>query len=62
MFGWSEINEHGMWCTFCGAHLASSWEVDETDWQGPEQCPRCGAPDEFDPVRAGFVDEDEIGS
>lgn len=43
-----EVNEHGVWCVACGEHIAAPWNVTET-YVPPENCKRCGWPDEFDP-------------
>jgi hypothetical protein len=43
-----EVNEHGLWCQVCGEHIAAPWNITET-YIPPENCKRCGWPDEFDP-------------
>jgi len=52
------VNEHGIWCDGCGELIAPEFHIDD-DYVCPSQCKRCGWPDEFDPVEAGFVDGDE---
>jgi len=50
-------NDHGLWCDACGEHLATAEQLDDAEFWAPEQCTRCGWPDEFDPVRSGFADD-----
>lgn len=59
LFGAFTWNDHGIWCNACGEIQVPSWDIDD-DTEEPEQCCVCGWPDEFDPVAAGFVDEDEL--
>ncbi|MGI9411964.1 MAG: hypothetical protein ACR2OV_17930 [Hyphomicrobiaceae bacterium] len=59
MFGKFEYNENGLWCSACGELLATNDEVEAEDFIEPDQCATCGWPEEYDPVAAGFVDEDE---
>jgi len=42
------VNEHGIWCPLCGAHIAAPHNIDET-YVPPEVCAQCGFPDEIDP-------------
>lgn len=52
---WLSENECGLWCEICGSHLASPEQIDDEEFEQPECCPQCGAPDEFDPEAAGFI-------
>lgn len=38
-------NEHGLWCTACGNHIAAAWTIDDDDYDPPETCKQCGFPD-----------------
>ena len=49
---WYSRNKFGMWCLVCGNHLRTPSELDE-NYDPPECCDQCGAPDEIDPEKIG---------
>jgi hypothetical protein len=49
-------NEHGLWCSACGEHIAAPWHLEEGDYEPPEICKTCGFPD-FEDGCGYFTDE-----
>lgn len=49
--GWFSKNDQGLWCNFCGEHLATEHELDDEVKIDLEDgnCNNCGAPDDIDP-------------
>lgn len=43
------LNDHGLCCDICGYHVTASWNMEDDDYTPPENCPNCGAPDDFNP-------------
>lgn len=37
------VNEHGLWCDWCGELIAPPWFFEDEDYRPPEAC-KCGFP------------------
>ena len=48
------LNEYGLWCDFCGDLLAAPWQMD-ADFEPPECCRQCGAPDDIEAMAEYFT-------
>ncbi len=54
---WDE-NEHGLWCSACGNHIAAPWNMEVEGYEPPETCKQCGFPD-FEDGMGYFTGEDD---
>lgn len=36
------VNDHGMWCNWCGECIAPSWFFEDEDFAPRESCKGCG--------------------
>jgi hypothetical protein len=50
-------NEHGLWCSACGEHIAAAWHLDEDGYEPPQSCKTCGFPD-FEEGHGYFTDDE----
>lgn len=55
---WDE-NEHGLWCSACGNHIAAMWTMEEDGYEPPLTCHQCGYPD-FEDGPGYFTDDPDV--
>lgn len=51
------LNEDGLWCDYCGELQQAAFHIDD-DYEPPENCRACGAPDPED-MAEYFTGEDD---